>query len=75
MTLKEVIQKVEREFGGKVIGIGDCKDRWIFVFDWQQNALSSIVFCCYKDDYEIGYFFPSDEPGIFKSAEPIPLPE
>ena len=75
MTLEEAIRKAETQIGGKVIGIGDYKDRWIFCFDWQTGTLSSVVWCCYKDTGDIGCFFPPDEPDVLKLSKEIPLPK
>ena len=75
MTLKKAILKAEHEIGGKVIGVADYKDRWIFSVDWQAGTLSSVAWCCYKANGEIGCFFPPDESDVLKSAKEIPLPE
>ena len=75
MTLKKAIEKAEQEIGGKVIAVGECKDRWILCFDFEKDALTSIVRCCYKETGELGYFFPPDEPGLLKSAKPVDLPK
>ncbi len=68
VTIKEIIAKAEREVGGKVVGLGECTDRWVFGFDFEESALTSIVWCCYKDTGEIGYFFPPDEPGLLRTG-------
>lgn len=75
MILKEIIEKAEQEVGGKVIWLGECNDRWILGFDFEENALTSVVWCCYKDTGEISYFFPPDEPGLLKSAKTVLLPD
>lgn len=75
MTLKEAIRAAESILDCKVVEVGDCKDRWVFALDWQEGTLSSVVWCCYKESGEIGYFFPPDEPGVLKSAKKIPLKE
>lgn len=75
MTLKNAIKKAQAQVGGKVVWVGECKDRWVFGFDWQADTLSSVVFCCYKVSGEIGYFFPPDEPSVLKSVKEISLKE
>ncbi len=74
MPLKEIVEKAEKEIGGKVVWMGECDDRWVLGFDFEENTLSSIVWCCYKATGEIGYFFPPDEPGLLKSAKSVNLP-
>lgn len=75
MTVKDMIKKVEQDVGGKVIWLGECSDRWIFSFDFEEDTLTSVVWCCYKDTGEIGYFFPPDEPGLLKSVKEVFLPK
>ena len=75
MTLVEAIRKAEREVGGYVIGLGECADRWIFGFDFEEDALTSVVWCCDKETEEIFCFFPPDEPDVLKSVKPLELPE
>lgn len=73
LTLQEAIKKAEQEIGGKVIWVGDYKDRWVLGFDFEEDTLSSIVWCCYKNTGEIGYFFPPDEPDVLKSTKEVPF--
>lgn len=75
MTLKEAVDKAEREFGKKVTAVSECSDRWIFEFDFGDCVLTGFVPCCYKSTGEIACFFPPDEPGLLKSAKPMPLPD
>lgn len=75
VVLKEAVQKIESELGGKVTTIYDCDDRWVLGLDWQEGTLTSIVFCVYKETGELGNFFPPDEPEVGKNAKRIFLPE
>ena len=73
MNLKKSIKKAEQEVGGKVIAVGECKDRWIFCFDFEEDSLTGVVWCCYKATGKIACFFPPDEPGLLKSAKPVDI--
>ena len=74
MTLKEAIQKAEETTGGKVLCVDDCDDRWIFGFDFELDAQTSVIFCCYKNTGKFKDFFPPDEPDVLLRAKPIELP-
>lgn len=73
MTLKEAIQKAEKDTGGKVLGVLDADDRWIFSFDFEIDAYTGVVFCCFKDNGKFTDFFPPDVPNVLERAKPIPL--
>lgn len=74
ITLKEAITIAEKETGGKVTGVLETSDRWIFDFDFEEDSLISVVFCCMKDSGEFKYFFPPDEPDILKHAQLLKEP-
>lgn len=74
MNLKKAIQKAEIETGGKVLYVNDCGDRWIFGFDFEVDAQTSVIFCCFKDTGEFTDFFPPDEPDVLLRAKPVTLP-
>lgn len=75
MTLEEAVHIAEEETGGKVLKVLETSDRWIFCFDFEVDALTGIIFCCFKNGDGLGYFFPPDEPGLLKSAIQVDLPK
>ena len=75
MTLAEIVAKAEREVGGKIVELAESQDRWIFGFDFEEDALTSVVWCCDKETEEVFCFFPPDEPDVLKSAKLVSLPK
>ena len=75
ITLKDAINKAEKEVGGKILTVDDCDDRWVFGFDFEADAQTGVVFCWFKDTREFRDFFPPDEPNVLLRAKPIELPD
>ena len=73
ITLKEAIEKAEKEIGGKILTVDDCDDRWVFGFDFEIGAYTGVLFCCLKHTGEIVAFFPPDEPDVLLRAKPLSL--
>lgn len=56
MTLEEAIALAEQERGSKVVGAGDCGDRWAFGFEDDLGKTDGIPLFVYKADGRCEYF-------------------
>lgn len=75
MTLAEAINVAEQKIGAKVLKVLETPDRWIFCFDFEVDALTGIMFCCFKNGDDLTCFFPPDEPDVLGTAVSIDLPK
>lgn len=75
MTPAEAIDIAEQETGAKVLKVLETPDRWIFCFDFEIDALTGIIFCCFKNIDGLTYFFPPDESGVLSDALSVNLPK
>ena len=73
ITLKESIEKAKNTVNSKILNVYDCGDRWIFDFEFEVNATTSVIFCCFKGTGEFFDFFPPDEPDVLKRAKKVDI--
>ena len=58
MTLQEAIKIAETERKSKVVGAGDCGDKWMFTFEADVNKTDGWVLFVNKENGEVNFILP-----------------
>ncbi|MDY3296204.1 hypothetical protein [Selenomonas sp.] len=75
MTLKDAIADIEKRYGGKVHGVSETKDKWIFdVRPLQEGCIFlGRVPAIYKSSGQFTSLFPPDDHKELDSARDVDI--